>query len=103
MFFFPMTKRKKNNPYPRLTEIGVKIVETSSFIYIDTNELREKFAEKAPNPVVAKALGQQFSELFGVQTCPVVPGVRAVYAWDAEAVIERMISGKLTGTQLLWD
>jgi len=26
-----------------------------------------------------------------------------LYPWDVEPVLERMMSGKLTGTQLYWD
>lgn len=40
-----------------------------------------------------------FSKLFGCQTaCDKGP-----YPYDVEAVLERMMSGKLTGTQLHWD
>lgn len=40
-----------------------------------------------------------FSDLYGCQTC----GENGAYPWDVEAVLERMESGKLTGTQLHWD
>lgn len=40
-----------------------------------------------------------FAQLFGCQTA----GENGLYPWDVEAVLERMMSGKLTGTQLLWD
>lgn len=45
----------------------------------------------------------KFNEYFGIQTCPVVPEGPAVYPWDAEAVLERIASGKKTGSQLIWD
>ena len=45
----------------------------------------------------------EFNELFGVQTCPLINGQHGLYPWDVEAVLERMISGKLTGTQAFWD
>ena len=42
---------------------------------------------------------KRFAELFGIQT-QVMDGP---FAHDVEAVLERMASGKLKGTQLLWD
>ena len=42
---------------------------------------------------------EKFSEYFGVQTC--YQG--GLYPWDVEDVLERMMSGKLTGTQLIMD
>jgi hypothetical protein len=41
----------------------------------------------------------KFSEYFGMQTCH----EGGLYPWDVEPVLERMMSGKLTGTQLYWD
>jgi len=41
----------------------------------------------------------KFSEYFGMQTCY----EKGLYPWDVEPVLERMMSGKLTGTQLYWD
>jgi hypothetical protein len=40
-----------------------------------------------------------FDDLFGCQTC----GPNGAYPWDVEAVLEKMISGRKTGTQLFWD
>lgn len=42
---------------------------------------------------------ERFNELFGCQTCP----AGGFYAWDVEAVLERMETGRKTGTQLIWD
>jgi hypothetical protein len=42
---------------------------------------------------------EEYSELYGIQT----QYVDGPYPWDVEEVLERMMSGKLTGTQLLWD
>lgn len=84
--------------YPYLTKLGVPVVETDSFTYVDTKLVHEALEKK----VVGAS--DQFSALFGVQTCPVVTGVRcAVYAWDAEAVVHRIATGERTGTQLFWD
>ena len=56
---------------------------------------------------IAKAIGgeemKRFIHFFGVQTCPAVKGGAAVYPWDAEAVLERLRTGRLTGTQKDWD
>lgn len=41
----------------------------------------------------------RFSELMTGQTC----SENGAYPWDVEAVLERMNSGRLTGTQLYWD
>ena len=46
---------------------------------------------------------EKFHKYFGAQTCPLVDAGTAIYPWDAEAVLERMFSGKLTGSQLIWD
>jgi hypothetical protein len=51
---------------------------------------------------IRKALGDQygrFQDLFGIQTCL----AEGPYASDVEAVLERMVSGKLIGTQLFMD
>ena len=42
---------------------------------------------------------QVFSNYFGVQTC----SEHGLYPHDVEAVLERMINKRLTGTQLFWD
>lgn len=42
---------------------------------------------------------EEFSDLFGIQTqC-----IDGMYQHDVEAVLQRMYSGKLTGSQLIWD
>jgi hypothetical protein len=83
-----MAKRKSD--FPRLEALTVSIRGHG----VVASELRAKLgAEKAA----------EFHELFGVQTCPFVDGQPGLFAWDAEAVLERMASGKRTGTQLFWD
>jgi hypothetical protein len=42
---------------------------------------------------------EKYSELYGIQT----QYVDGPYPWDVEAVLERMMSGRLVGTQLLMD
>ena len=92
-------KPTKNTLYPRIDQLRIRLYVETGCYYVDADELAFKLTflledEKAPDT---------FNELFGVQTCPCIPGMDAVYAWDAEAVLERMLSGKLTGTQLTWD
>lgn len=43
----------------------------------------------------AKISIKLFKKYFGIQTCP----SGGVYPWDAEAVLERIRTGKLIGTQ----
>jgi hypothetical protein len=42
---------------------------------------------------------ERFGDLFGTQTC----FAGGAYASDIEAVLERMMSGQLTGSQRHWD
>lgn len=81
------------NPYPRLYELGVK-VHTKPIAHIKGNELKSK---------LSKPQIKLFNTYFGVQTCPVVDGVGAMYPWDVEAVLHRMFKNELIGSQLLWD
>ena len=85
----------KNAEYPNLAKLGIKVYK-KPVSHIRILELEK--ALKKHN--LSK---EKFNEYFGVQTCPVVPLWRAIYPWDAEAVLERMINNKLTGTQLFWD
>lgn len=76
--------------YPRAEQFGLTIDRTHPGIAgIHSEELREKLGDRI----------EEFSELFGIQTC----GENGLYVYDVEAVLERMESGKLTGTQLYWD
>jgi len=83
---------KKKSPYPRLKQIGITLtVHTSGFHYVlplDLNAALEKHN-----------IREQFNKLFGVQTCC----MEGPYASDCESVLERIFSGKLTGSQLEWD
>jgi hypothetical protein len=82
---------KKMSEYPRCEQIGATI-----------------FLEPVPHIPRSKLLKcledagidiDKYSELYGIQTqCTYSP-----YPWDVEAVLERMMSGKLTGTQLIMD
>jgi hypothetical protein len=86
-------KVKKEYEFPRLTELGIPIHNTNpGFPGVNNEELDN--ALKNANLSVA-----QFSKLFGCQTF----GNNGLYPWDVEAVLERMMSGRLIGTQLNWD
>jgi hypothetical protein len=77
--------------YPRCEQIGVNVIE-HPIHHVSRNELNECLAK-------ANLDLDTYAELYGVQT----QIMQGPYAWDVEAVLERMMSGKLTGTQLLWD
>ena len=80
------------NLYPRCKQFGIKVADADDCSVVPISELNRVFSPGTPK-------AEQFNRLFGVQTCP----VGGMYAWDVEAVLERMTSGKLTGTQLDWD
>jgi hypothetical protein len=82
---------KKKSEYPRCEQIGVVIFQ-EPIPHISRSDL-QKCLDKA-------GLDQdKYGELYGIQT----QYVSGPYPWDVEAVLERMMSGKLTGTQLLMD
>ena len=56
----------------------------------DFHKLTNKMGEEWSN---------KFNECFGIQTCP----EGGMWAHDVEAVLVRMKTGKLTGSQLIWD
>lgn len=86
--------------YPRIKQIGLK-VHTKPCTHVRSVELDAALSK-------AGLKREQFSQLFGDgQTCPAIACkggyIPAMYPYDVEAVLERMLSGKLTGTQLFWD
>lgn len=78
--------------YPRLDQLGVEVHKYLDCSYVDGTEL-------ATALMLNKINVAQFHEYFGVQTCC----EKGPYPWDVEAVLERMMSGRLTGTQLIMD
>jgi len=88
-------KADPNERYPRLKELGVRIIDTgdggmpSHVIWDEVYAALDKH----------KLDWEDFHKLFGCQTC--CSG--GPYPYDVEAVLERMMSGKLTGTQKHWD
>lgn len=79
------------NGYPRCEQIGVTIVN-EPVAHIKRANLHDCLLNHGLDL-------EEYSELYGVQT----QSEYGPYPWDVEAVLERMMSGKLTGTQLLMD
>jgi len=86
-------RRAKIEDYPRLKQLGVPLVRSNGMPDGVDNQALNNALEKAGLSVA------KFGDLFGCQTC----GPNGMYPWDVEAVLERMMSGKKTGTQLHWD
>lgn len=87
-----MKTKKEKELYPRIKQLGLTIITTESRAIpgIDFKELKEK---------LTKQQLELFGEYFGCQTC----GVNGMYAYDCEAVLERIFSKRLIGTQLFFD
>lgn len=79
--------------YKHIEALGLKVVKGEHVDYVPRKELREALEAKG------EAFKAKFHDLFGVQTCC----LEGPYAWDVEAVLERMSTGKLSGSQLHWD
>ncbi len=84
---------KTKSEYPRIAELGLTIYNLP-VAHIKPIELKKKLTKKEYS---------EFNKLFGSQTCPIVNGKCGLFPWDTEAVLERIISGKLTGSQKYWD
>lgn len=81
--------------YPRLAKLGVEVRQ-------HPDDQRVAYVRWPDVEVALRKHGlsnERFGKLFGVQTCSDL----GPYPHDVEAVLERMMSGKKTGTQLLWD
>ena len=79
----------------RIEQIGLTIYK-EPIPHVRDKELKEALDN-------AGMSNELFDKLFGVQTGIVVDGEMCLYDYDVEAVLERMMSGKVTGTQLFWD
>lgn len=88
------TSQKINDDYPQITKLKIPIRENGGTPYIFGNDL---------DKVLTAVQRKQFNAFFGIQTCMVVDGKTGLYPWDVEAVLARMFTGKLQGTQLFWD
>ena len=78
------------NKYPRIEALGLK-VETDPLEYVNRRKLNGALKKKH--------ITKLFGKLYGIQTSY----IDGPYADDVEAVLERIASGKLIGSQLLWD
>lgn len=87
-----MKTKTKKSEYPQIEKLGLTIITKckNSIPGVSFSEIKEKLGDKKY---------KIFSELYGCQTC----GANGAYAYDIEAVLERMASGKLTGTQAFFD
>lgn len=88
-------KTKPTDPYPNITALGLTVVrsESDQYEYVPNKDLTQA--------LVQKGIKKQFGEFYGCQTqCSGGP-----YACDVEATLERINTGKLTGTQSAagWD
>ena len=79
--------------YPNIRRLGIKVYTEPCACVLSED------VEKALRP----RQYAWFCDLFGIQTCPVIPEGSAMYAWDVEDVLERMSTGRKHGSQLLWD
>jgi hypothetical protein len=80
----------------RITELGIPIQHTEHFNGIFSEDIDAALAKHNMDR-------NEFSRLFGIQTIGVIDERGALYPHDVEAVLERMMSGRKTGTQALWD
>lgn len=80
--------------YPQINRLGLKIY----------NEPISHILSEDLTKAMSRVDRKKFSEYFGIQTCLLRDdGKSGLYLWDVEAILEKMYSGKLTGTQLNWD
>ena len=91
-------KAKKPSPsperYPRCKAFGLKVCYLEdSWPFIPHAYIEKMRADKGAK------FSARFHELYGVQTCH----EEGLYPHDVEAVLERMESGRCTGSQALWD
>ena len=73
--------------YPRITSLGIPI-NSGCVRWDDVTPQLNKLG-----------IREKFGKLFGIQT----QTIYGPFASDVEAVLERIMSGRLTGSQLFWD
>jgi len=94
----PVSFKEKQVHYPRCLALGIDVrrLPGTKLDYVPRQALQAGLQEqdfKIPN------FSSSFHRFFGIQTmCAYGP-----YAHDVESVLERLFSGELTGSQLLWD
>ena len=80
--------------YKRIEELGIVVTHTE-----------DEYPDGVKRSEIIKALNKNkmdmdlYFKLFGCQTM----SGNGAYPHDVEAVLERMMSGELTGTQKFWD
>jgi len=77
--------------YPRILELGLEVKTDHALDYVKWYDLKKALRKHK--------ITKKFGEYFGIQTC----FEHGPYAHDVEAVLERIFSGKLIGTQKDWD
>jgi hypothetical protein len=82
---------KSDSLYPRIDSIGL-VVHEEPVAHVKRLELKDALVRAGIDL-------PRFYDLFGVQTCY----IEGPYPWDVESVLERLKSGRLTGTQAVWD
>jgi hypothetical protein len=88
--------KKLKNPYPRISELKIKVYN-KPIDHVISGDVQVALLRNGLSV-------EKFHEFFGVQTCLLrEDGKRGLYSWDVESVLERMMSGKLIGTQKDWD
>ena len=85
--------KSSKNPYPAITALGIKVYD-KPIAHILAEDLEA---------VLTKTQRKIFNDYFGAQTCPLIGDKQGLYLDDVEAVLVRMASGKLQGSQLFWD
>lgn len=87
------TRVGRQPKYPRIAEFGLSIEKhiPTGISFIPVEHLALVLCQRG--------ISDEFNKLFGCQT----QFEGGPYAWDVEAVLERICSGKKTGSQALWD
>lgn len=76
--------------YPRIAELGLTVLHNPC-THVLWKDLRKA--------LLKRGWLRAFNKMFGIQT----QYIKGPFPWDVEAVLERLFTGKLTGSQLNWD
>jgi hypothetical protein len=88
-----MRAAKKDSEYPRIEQLGIPVNKDG----VRCDWVTWDAIDKALNKYGLSR--KVFGDLFGCQTMR----LEGPYPWDVEDVLERMMSGKLQGTQFEMD
>lgn len=83
-----------NAVYPRLMELKIEVRDNTDCEYILLADVARRLSRKDR---------LAFEELIAEGTRPFVAGGPAVYAEDAESVLQRLVEGERTGAAAFWD